>query len=130
MAKNTPAATPYQSRRSSISSAGTSTVDGSSFADQNKRPAYTTSSSASSVCSHSDPSYPVDPLSRTFPKPTEEVNVSEMLDRKPLKWTVGHYIKTPTREVSDPFDQAAQDMEIRKAKLLAAKEEMRRLAGQ
>ena len=77
-------------------------------------------------------SHPLDPLSRKFPKPTEEVNVAEMLERKPLKWTLGHYIKTPTKEASDPFNdkaKVAQNTEAKKVELLAAKEEMRRLAG-
>lgn len=69
----------------------------------------------------------VDPLARTFPKPTEDVDLDEMLARKPLKWTVGHYVKeAATREWSRPpaedKDRLAQDME-------AKKEEIRRLAA-
>ncbi|ROV98434.1 hypothetical protein VMCG_07126 [Cytospora schulzeri] len=124
---NKPAPSFAQSRRSSVGS-----IDSSTGAVKNMN-STATSSSASSICSPGESAYPVDPLSRTFPKPTEEVNVAEMLERKPLKWTVGHYIKTPTREVSDPFEdkeKIAQDMEARKRELLAAKEELRRLSGQ
>ncbi|ROV89559.1 hypothetical protein VSDG_08544 [Cytospora chrysosperma] len=122
-----PAAAPSQSRRSSVGS-----IDSATGAVKGMQ-STATSSSASSICSPGEPAYPVDPLSRQFPKPTDEVNVAEMLERKPLKWTVGHYIKTPTREVSDPFEdkeKIAQDMEARKRELLAAKEELRRLSGQ
>lgn len=127
-----PTTTLLQSRRSSIAS-GTSSVDSASSAEKGLPPqtTATSSSSSSSTCSQVDPAYPVDPLSRTFPEPTEDVDVAEMLERKPLKWTLGHYIKTPTREPSDPFDdkeKVALDMEARKRELLAAKEEMQRLA--
>lgn len=57
--------------------------------------------------------------------------MAEMLKRKPLKWSLGHYIASPTRDLEDPFDhreKVAQDMEAKKGELLAAKEEMRKLA--
>lgn len=114
------------SRRSSVGS-----IDSSSGAPKTLN-STATSSSASSIHSPGESAYPVDPLSRTFPKPSEEVNLDELLERKPLKWTVGHYIKTPTREHSDPFEdkeKIAHDMEARKRELLAAKEELRRLSG-
>lgn len=80
------------------------------------------------------PAPQVDPLSRDYPKPTEEVNVAEMLRRKPMKWSIGHYIKQTgsARAASTPpaedGEWSAQELEARKGKLLAAKEEMRRLA--
>lgn len=108
------------SRRSSVAS-GTSSVDSSSSAEQAMR-----SSSPSQTAD-------VDPLSRTFPKPTEDVDLDEMLARKPLKWTLGHYVKeAATREPSKPAedkDRLAQDMEAKKREMLAAKEEIRRLSA-
>lgn len=126
---NKPVAAPAfdESRRSSVGS-----IDSSSGAAKALN-STATSSSASSICSPGESAYPVDPMSRTFPKPTEEVNLDELLERKPLKWSLGHYIKTPTREQSDPFEdkeKIALDIEARKRELLAAKEEMRRLSGQ
>lgn len=80
------------------------------------------------------PTSQLDPLSREYPKPTEEPNVSEMLDRKPHKWSLGHYIKeTPIRSPSpspsrnDP-ELAAREMEKSKRELLEAREEIRRLS--
>lgn len=56
-----------------------------------------------------------------------------MLARKPLKWTLGHYVKAAaTREPSKPEEdkaRLAQDMEAKKREMLAAKEEIRRLPG-
>lgn len=78
----------------------------------------------------------VDPLSREYPKPVEEINVAEMLQRKPMKWSLGHYIQVaPTRvatsELAGPVrdkEQVAQDLEAKKRELLEAKEQMRRLS--
>lgn len=114
-----------RSRRSSVAS-GTSSVDSSSSAEQAMR------SSSPSQCS-AEQTGDVDPLSRTFPKPTEDVDLDEMLARKPLKWTLGHYVKeAATREPSKPAedkDRLAQDMEAKKREMLAAKEEIRRLSA-
>ncbi|KAL1871397.1 hypothetical protein Daus18300_004764 [Diaporthe australafricana] len=124
-----------RSRRSSVAS-GTSSVDSSSSVEQAIRSsAAATSSSPSSSPSQgcADPACEVDPLSRTFPKPTEDVNLDEMLARKPLKWTLGHYVKeAPSREPSKPVedkDRLAQDMEAKKKEMPAAKEEILRLSA-
>lgn len=78
------------------------------------------------------PASQMDPLSREYPKPTEEVNVSEMLKRTPMKWTLGHYIKeTPIRKSLSPREdreQATRNLEDKKNELLKAKEEMRKLS--
>lgn len=122
------------SRRSSIDSR-TSSVDSSSSAEQAIRSstaAAPSSPTSTSSQSSADQTGDVDPLARTFPKPTEDVDLDEMLARKPLKWTLGHYVKeTSTREPSKPVedkDRLAQDMEARKKEMLAAKEEIRRLS--
>lgn len=117
-----------RSRRSSVAS-GTSSVDSSSSAEQAMRSSAAATPSSpspsSSQCSV-EQTGDVDPLARTFPKPTEDVDLDEMLARKPLKWTVGHYVKEAAiRESSRPAedkDRLAQDME-------AKKEEIRRLAA-
>lgn len=80
-----------------------------------------------------EPSYPVDPLAREYPKPTEDLDVREALNRKPGKWTLGHYIKeTPVRnsqQVNERNpDKIARDMEAKKKELLKAKEEIRALS--
>lgn len=82
---------------------------------------------------HAAPASQLDPLSRDYPQPTGEVDVSEMLNRKPMKWSVGHYIKeTPSRTASSQMredkEEAARQMEARKRELLKAKEEMRQWA--
>ncbi|KAK2605202.1 hypothetical protein N8I77_008057 [Diaporthe amygdali] len=112
-----------RSRRSSVAS-GTSSVDSSSSAER--------ALLSSTAATPSTPSE-LDPLSRSFPKPTEDVNLDEMLARKPLKWTLGHYVKeVPTREPSKPAedkDRLARDMEAKKKEMLAAKEEILRLSA-
>lgn len=130
VADNQPTSALLQSRRSSVSSI-TSSDKSPSSVDQSLHAPSTLASSASSICSQVDPAYPIDPLTRQFPAPAEEVDVAEMLKRKPLKWSLGHYIASPTRDLEDPFDhreKVAQDMEAKKGELLAAKEEMRKLA--
>lgn len=56
-----------------------------------------------------------------------------MLARKPLKWTLGHYVKeVSTREPSRPAEdkgRVAQDMEAKKMEMLVVKEEIRRLSA-
>ena len=124
-----------RSRRSSVAS-GTSSVDSSSSAEQAIRSsAAATPLSPSSSSSHCPADQPcdVDPLSRNFPKPTEDVDLDEMLARKPLKWTLGHYVKeVSTREPSRPAEdkgRVAQDMEAKKMEMLVVKEEIRRLSA-
>ncbi|KAF3770000.1 hypothetical protein M406DRAFT_325476 [Cryphonectria parasitica EP155] len=74
----------------------------------------------------------LDPLSRAYPKPAQEIDVREALARKPMKWTLGHYFKeTPTREPhAQTVDRAtrALDLEAKKRELLKAKDEIRMLA--
>lgn len=105
-------------------------MDSSSSAEQAIRSS--AAATPSSQCP-ADQTGDVDPLSRTFPKPTEDVDLDEMLARKPLKWTLGHYVKeAATRESSKPAedkDQLAQDMEAKKREMLAAKEEIRRMSA-
>ncbi|KAL2143361.1 hypothetical protein VTI28DRAFT_10540 [Corynascus sepedonium] len=36
-----------------------------------------------------------EPLSRDYPKPTEEATLEEMLARKPCKHSLGHYVRNP-----------------------------------
>lgn len=111
-------------------------MDSSSSAEQAIRASSAaTPPSPSSTSSHSsaDQTGDVDPLARNFPKPTEDVDLDEMLARKPLKWTLGHYVKeASTREPSKPAedkDRLAQDMQAKKKEMLAAKEELRRLSA-
>lgn len=78
-------------------------------------------------------SEPVDPLAREYPKPTEDLDVREALNRKPGKWTLGHYInQTPVRNFQQAQernpDAIARDMEAKKQELLRAKEEIRALS--
>lgn len=122
------------SRRSSVASR-TSSVDSSSSAEQAIRSssaATPSSPSPTSSRSSAEQTRDVDPLARSFPKPSEDVDLDEMLNRKPLKWTLGHYVKeAATREPSKPAEdkgRLAQDMEAKKREMLAAKEEIRRLS--
>lgn len=88
---------------------------------------------AESLYPKPEQSYPVDPLTRNYPKPTEDLNVREALSRKPGRWTLGHYIhESPVRnsqevQERDP-DKVARDMEAKKQELLRVKEEMRALS--
>ncbi|KAB5558502.1 hypothetical protein GE09DRAFT_1058501 [Coniochaeta sp. 2T2.1] len=68
----------------------------------------------------------VDALSRTFPKPTEEPTLEEMLARPPQKWSVGHYVKNARDAKAAVRDKDAQAKAFAEAKreLLAAKEAM------
>lgn len=80
-----------------------------------------------------NPPYPVDALARSFPKPTEELDVKEALSRKPGRWTLAHYIKeTPVRDPEEVREQdrekIARDMEAKKQELLRAREEIQKMA--
>lgn len=74
----------------------------------------------------------VDPLSRVFPKPAQEINVLEALAREPLKWSLGHYIKkAPMGDLDGQIqdkEKAARDKDAKKRLLMEAKEEIRRLS--
>ncbi|KAJ4425013.1 hypothetical protein N0V82_000295 [Gnomoniopsis sp. IMI 355080] len=123
------------SRKSSISSqnSGTSAssaqraVESSALIKQSPTAGFT-----DSFHPRPEPSYPVDPLARQYPKPAEDLDVREALNRKPGRWTLGHYIKdTPVRDSPQArecdSEKVARDMEVKKQELLRAKEEMRAL---
>lgn len=125
-----------RSRKSSISSnsSGASASSAQQAVDASAAVAEQPATSLLPLLSNPVPAPQVDPLSRDYPKPTEEVNVAEMLSRKPMKWSVNHYIKETAalRAASTPTvedrGRAARELEDRKRELLAAKEEIRRLA--
>lgn len=108
-----------RSRKSSVSSI--SSRASTSSAQRAELPLSTTATPLSQV----------DPLSRDYPQPTEEVNVAEMLSRKPMKWSVGHYITSSSRgtaaRAAEDRQRAAQELDARKREFLAAKEELRKL---
>lgn len=115
----------YQSSRKSSISSQSSGMSASS-AHQAAQP-------SALATAHAGAASQLDPLSREYPQPTGEVDVSEMLSRKPMKWSIGHYIKeTPSRTASsqtmDDKEEAARQMEARKRELLKAKEELRQWA--
>lgn len=121
------------SRQSSISSESSGVSTSSAQRAVQSSVAATQSASVSSVsfALQPDPAYPIDPLSRDYPKPTGEVNLDEMLARKPKKWTLGHYItETSTRKLPNPVEdkqQIVQDLEAKKRELLDAKEYIQKL---
>ncbi|KAK4456280.1 hypothetical protein QBC34DRAFT_14283 [Podospora aff. communis PSN243] len=70
-----------------------------------------------------------DAMTTHFPKPTEEINVAEMLARKPPKHTLSHWFKNG-KDVKLPVHtpaQQAKDFEDTKNELLRAKEELLKL---
>lgn len=92
----------------------------------------TTTTAPASHTKFPSAAHPIDPLSRDYPKPTEELNVREALDRKPRKWTLAHYIKeTPVLDFEEAREKdrerIAREREERKQELLHAKEELRRM---
>lgn len=105
----------------------------SSISSQISGASATSAQFSESLYPRPEPSYPVDPLAREYPKPTKDLDVREALNRKPGKWTLGHYIKeTPVRNSQqvnerDP-DKIARDLEAKKQELLKAKEEIRALS--
>ncbi|KAK3692531.1 hypothetical protein B0T22DRAFT_475443 [Podospora appendiculata] len=71
-----------------------------------------------------------DAMTKTFPKPTRELSVEEMLARPAQKYSLGHYIKN-ARDCRMPVvDKAksAQDFADVKRELLRAKEDLQRLS--
>ncbi|KAK0623543.1 hypothetical protein B0T14DRAFT_495006 [Immersiella caudata] len=75
------------------------------------------------------PSIKHDAMTCHFPKPTEELNLDEMLAREPRKHTLGHWFKNG-KEVRLPETTPAQQakaFEDAKKELLRAKEEMLKL---
>ncbi|KAB5570222.1 hypothetical protein GE09DRAFT_699960 [Coniochaeta sp. 2T2.1] len=89
--------------------------------------AATTAVPQASITGHK-PIVVVDALSRTFPKPTEEPTLEQMLARPPQKWSVGHYVKNARDAKAAVRDKDAQAKAFAEAKreLLAAKEAMER----
>lgn len=73
----------------------------------------------------------VDTMSRTFPKPTEEVSLEELLARKPHKWALGHWVENarPVRVPVVDKETMAKEFEKEKMELLRAKEELQKLAA-
>ena len=70
---------------------------------------------------------PLEPLSRTFPAPTHEPSLDELLARKPGKWSLGHYVKNArVREVvgGEDEEQRAKKFENIKRDLLRSKGEI------
>lgn len=79
-----------------------------------------------------EPSHPIDPLAREYPKPIEELDVREALNRKPGRWTLGHYIReTPVRSAQESREQdpekVVRDIEAKKQEMLRARDEIRAL---
>jgi len=64
----------------------------------------------------------LDALSRHFPKPTHEADVAELLERKPGKYSLAHYVKN-ARDVKphvvDKVQQSKAFEDIKKELLLA-----------
>lgn len=86
-----------------------------------------------SLYPRNEPCYPIDPLAREYPKPAKDLDVREALNRKPGRWTLGHYIKeTPVRDSQQArecnSEKVARDMEAKKQELLRAREEIRALS--
>lgn len=75
------------------------------------------------------PSEKLDAMSRTFPKPAEDIPLAELLLRPPGKWSLGHYVKN-ARDVKRPVvdkEKQAKDFEAAKRELLRAKAELENL---
>jgi hypothetical protein len=75
---------------------------------------------------------PLEPLSRTFPAPTHEPSLDELLARKPGKWSLGHYVKNArVREVvgGEDEEQRAKKFENIKRDLLRSKGEIEGVLG-
>lgn len=77
--------------------------------------------------------HPIDPLARDYPKPAKELDVREALNRKPGRWTLGHYIKeTPVLDFEEAREKdkerVEREQEARKEEMLRAKEELRKMA--
>ncbi|PSS03798.1 hypothetical protein BD289DRAFT_478284 [Coniella lustricola] len=73
----------------------------------------------------------LDPLSRDYPKPVHEIDVREALARKPIKWTLGHYISEQSaaepRPKTTDRETISRDLEAKKRELLQAKEDILKL---
>ncbi len=93
--------------------------------DFHERPAEPSrTSTTSSLASLSTPT--IDPLSRTYPKPTHEINVAEALSREPRKWTLGYWAKN-AKDMPLPMhnkEVQARKFEEAKRELLRAKAEL------
>ncbi|KAH6654348.1 hypothetical protein BKA67DRAFT_564812 [Truncatella angustata] len=67
---------------------------------------------------------PLDPMSRDFSKPTEEIDVAKQLSLEPRKFSLHHSLKQAKERVV-----AIDDAETKAKKLAAAKAELLALAG-
>lgn len=74
----------------------------------------------------------LDPLARDYPKPAQEIDVREALARKPIKWTLGHYISEQSTAEPRPKtadrETISRDLEAKKRELLQAKEDILKLS--
>jgi hypothetical protein len=72
---------------------------------------------------------PLDPLSRSYPKPAHEPSLDELLARAPLKWSLGHYVKNAReRKVVEDPEERARRFEEAKMRLLRDKERIDEIA--
>jgi hypothetical protein len=81
---------------------------------------------ASSLTTGARPKVKRDAMTTYFPKPTEELNLEEMLAREPRKHTLGHWFKNG-KDIKLPVHTPAQQakaFEDTKKELLRAKEEL------
>ncbi|KAF9874111.1 hypothetical protein CkaCkLH20_08483 [Colletotrichum karsti] len=74
---------------------------------------------------------PLPPLSRDFPKPTEEIDVAEALSRKPGRWSIQGTITAKNARVFPPVDEEKekakrqQNLADVKKSLFAAKDSLK-----
>ncbi|KAJ9154880.1 hypothetical protein NKR23_g2357 [Pleurostoma richardsiae] len=109
-----------RSHRSSISSGSDMVTPDMLEKTPAPAPQHRTATALAAVAATSHPTKTLDPLARQYPVPAGELNLDELLAREPRKWTLGHYLTTPTREVPPPV----QDKERRAKELEAAKKEL------
>lgn len=84
------------------------------------KPAVPSAPSAPSAHNH-----PMDPLQCAYPKPTEELDMNEALNRTPGRWTLAHYIKkTPVLDFEEARIAREREHEANKEGLRRAKEEL------
>ncbi|KAK4106614.1 hypothetical protein N658DRAFT_503044 [Parathielavia hyrcaniae] len=80
-------------------------------ADEESRPPAprrAATSAAAAAAAHG----PLDPMSRQYPKPAHEPSLDELLSRPPLKWSLGHYVKSAReRKAGDGLGLGQQQQE-------------------
>ncbi|KAK4123712.1 hypothetical protein N657DRAFT_421792 [Parathielavia appendiculata] len=69
---------------------------------------------------------PLDPLSREYPKPTHEPSLDELLSRPPLKWSLGHYVKSARERKTVDNDGQEEEEEERRRRFEEAKRNLLR----